>query len=364
MAKSAAGGTLHDQLSRWTSAGLIDADQASRIEAAERVRTESQPRLPKRPAAGLLTATRPAASPGKSVSGPAGSGTTGSGPIGSGQPATDQPHRRLPLFVESLGYLGAVIAVAAGAIVVHHFWPSMPTSAELALAGVVAVVLLVVGAVLHIGAEPAFGRLRSVLWLISTVAVTAFAAVLADRIWRLSGISVALLAEGTGTSYAIVLWWRNRSTLQHLAMFAGTAALAATAVHQAGSGTAAWGPGLVIWLVSALWGIAVHRGYLAPRTAGLVAAGFGLLLGAQLTMLDTAAGQVLAIGTVAGLLAAGIALHRVLLLGLGAAGAIVILPQTASRYLPSSAAAALSVCAIGLILLGIALWLAKSRKAA
>jgi len=57
-------------------------------------------------------------------------------------------------------------------------------------------------------------------------------------------------------------------------------------------------------------------------------------------------------------------LHRVLLLGLGAAGAIVILPQTASRYLPSSAAAALSVCATGLILLGIALWLAKSRKAA
>ena len=76
----------------------------------------------------------------------------------------------------------------------------------------------------------------------------------------------------------------------------------------------------------------------------------------------SAAGQVLAVGTVAVLLAAGVALRRVLLLGFGAVGAIVILPQTADRYLPHSAAAALSVCVVGLILLGSALWLAMTRR--
>jgi len=264
--------------------------------------------------------------------------------------------------VEALGYLGAVIAIAAGASVVMHFWHNLPASAELAFFGVVAVGLLATGAVLRTGDEPALGRLRSVLWLLSTISAASFVAVLADQIWHLSGGTVALLAEGAGTVYAIGLWWRTRATLQHLAVFAGAAALVATAINQVAPGTAAWGPGLGVWVLSALWGVAVYRGYLVPQTAGLVAAGVGLLGGAESVMQVSAAGQVLAVGTVAVLLAAGVALRRVLLLGFGAVGAIVILPQTADRYLPHSAAAALSVCVVGLILLGSALWLAMTRR--
>jgi hypothetical protein len=275
-----------------------------------------------------------------------------------------QPPRRLPLVIESLGYVGAVIAVAAGASLVQHFWHNVPRSAELSFAGVVSVALLAIGTALRVGGDLAIARLRSVLWLISTISATVFVAILASQFAHLSGIAVALLAEAAGTSSAIALWLRNRSTLQHLSAFAGSAALIATAIHQVAPGTSAWGPGLSIWLLSALWGTAAHRGYLAPGTTGFVAAAIGLLVGAQLTMVETAAGQLLAVATVAALLAAGIALHRFLLLGFGAAGALVILPQTATRYLPSSAAAALSVCATGLTLLAIAVWLAKSRKTA
>lgn len=333
MSASPAGPALHEQLARWTEAGLIDAEQASRIEAAEATK---------------IGAPEPARAD-----------------LHAGPPAS--PHRRQPLVVEALGYLGAIIAIVAGATVVQHFWHNVPPSAELAFAGIVAAVLLAVGAVLRTAGDPAIGRLRSVLWLISTASAAAFVAVLAYQIWHLHDNQAALLAEGTGTIYAIVLWWRTRSTLQHLAVFAGTAALVATAIHQIAPGTSAWGPGLAIWVLAALWGIAVHLGYLIPRTAGFVAAGIGLLLGAQLTMTSAsghvlAAGHVLAVGTVVCLLAAGVALRRVLLLGFGAAGAVVMLPQTADRYLPRSAAAALAVCAVGLILIGIALWLAKTRK--
>jgi hypothetical protein len=312
---------LHEQLARWTAAGLIDKEQAGRIEAAEV------------PAA--------AASPVR---------------------AAGTPHRRLPLVVEALGYLGAVLAIAAGASVVMHFWHNVPASAELTFAGVVALGLLAAGAVLRTGEEPALGRLRSVLWLLSTLGAASFVALLADQVWHLSGTTVALLAEGAGTIYAIPLWWRTRSALQHLTVFAGIAALVATGIGQIASGTSAWGPGLGIWSVAALWGIAVHRGYLVPQTAGLAAAGVGLLVGAEWTMFATAAGHALAVGTVAILLAVGVALRRVLLLGLGAVAAVITLPETADRYLPHSAAAALSVCAVGLILLGIALWLAKTRR--
>ena len=64
----------------------------------------------------------------------------------------------------------------------------------------------------------------------------------------------------------------------------------------------------------------------------------------------------------AGVLAAGVALRRVILLAAGAIGVIITVPQTAARYLPNDVGAPLAVFVIGLVLLGVALWLAKTRK--
>src|SRR5215469_341275 len=93
-------GALRDQLARWTAAGLIDVEQADRIQAAERER------------AGTL---RP---------------------------------RRLPLVAEVLGYAGAVIAITAIVMTVHQVWKHVPTVIELATAGVIGVGLLLAGAAL------------------------------------------------------------------------------------------------------------------------------------------------------------------------------------------------------------------------
>jgi uncharacterized membrane protein YidH (DUF202 family) len=78
--------------------------------------------------------------------------------------------------------------------------------------------------------------------------------------------------------------------------------------------------------------------------------------------MEVAAGHVLALLTVAALLAAGVALRRVWLLGLGAYGIVQVVPQTAVRYLPESVGAPLALFAIGLVLLGVALWLARSHR--
>jgi hypothetical protein len=183
------------------------------------------------------------------------------------------------------------------------------------------------------------------------------------RFGNLGPAARPLVAEAVTTAYAIVLWWRCRATLQHLAVFAGTAALAGTGITQVWDGYPPWQLGAGVWLLSLLWGIATHRGYLVPRTAGYAAAGIGLLVGGYLTM-DQPAGQALAVVTVVGLLAAGVALRRVLLLGLGAAGAIVILPEVAGRHLSHGAGAATAIFAAGIALLGAALWLARSRAKA
>jgi len=311
MAISSSGPELREQLAGWTAQGLIDAEQAARIAAAP-------------------------------VPGPA--------------------PRRLPLVVEALGYLGAVLGVIAALVAARELLPTVTVGVQLAFAGAAAVVLLLVGIMLPTRGQPALGRLRSVLWLTSAVALAAAAALLTGpHFGDMGPVARPLVTEAVVTAYAVVLWWRSRATLQHLAAFAGTAALATTALAQTGDLYDNWRVGTALWVLSLLWGITVHRGYLVPRTAGYVAAGIGLLVGAQLTILVQPGTEVLAIATVAGLLAAGVALRRVLLLGLGAVGAVVMFPQAAHRYLPGGLGAAAAVLAAGVVILGIALWLARTR---
>ena len=160
--------------------------------------------------------------------------------------------------------------------------------------------------------------------------------------------------------YGAALWWRTRAALQHLAVFASLAVLAGTIVNQLDPGLGAWGPGLGIWGLSALWGAAVQRGYLPPGVTGYIAAGIGLLAGAQLSM-QVAAGYALAVATVAGLLVAGVLLRQAWLVALGAVGVLLVVPQTATRYLPMSAAAPLAIFVVGVVLVGAAVWLARHR---
>src|SRR5262245_59398214 len=137
-------GALRQQLARWTAAGLIDSDQADRIEAAERERAAAVPR------------------------------------------------RRLPIVTEVLGYVGAVIAMTAIVVTVHKIWKHVPTAVELGTAGVIAVGLLLAGAALRADSDLALARLRSVLWLFSTAGAAAFVAVLTDSYLHLADKDVAL----------------------------------------------------------------------------------------------------------------------------------------------------------------------------
>jgi hypothetical protein len=301
------------QLPRSGAIGRIHADQVSRIEAAEQVKRAAS------------------------------------------------PHGRQSVAVEALGYAGAVIAIGAAGVTVRQVGTSIPPGGQLAFAGVTAAALMVAGSVLRSGGEAAFARLRSVLWLASTAATASFAAVLTTRFLQLDGTNVLLVAAAAWTACAVALWWQSRSALQHLALFAGVATLAETGLERLDRGVPFWTFGVVLWTLSVIWGIAVHREYLRPHDAGLLASGAGLLLGATMTM-GQPAGQALAVVTVAALLWLGVALRRVLLIGIGAAGTFWVIPATASRYLPGPVVAPLAVTVVGLVLLGIALWLARRRR--
>ena len=320
---------LDELLGRWVAEGWIEAGQAARIRAGEDARAEA------------------------SVPGQPGQASV---------PAPAEVPRRVPLVVEALGYLGGLLAIVAAVVVVSQVWPGIPTGAELAFAAAGAVALGAVAAMMRTGGAPALARLRSALWLMSTACVVAFMGVLAAQVWDFSPAVTALVAGGVATPYAALLWWRTRAPLQQVATFAGAATVVGTGIAAAAPGLDTWGPGLGIWVLSAAWGATAHLGYLVPRTTGYLAAAIGLLIGAQMTMQE-AAGHLLAVATVVGLLTAGVVLRQVWVLALGALGVILVVPQTAARYLPQSVAAPLAVFCVGLSLLGVALWLARARKA-
>jgi hypothetical protein len=186
-------------------------------------------------------------------------------------------------------------------------------------------------------------------------------ALLTDQYVSMADADRALITAAAALVYAVPLWWRNRSALQHLAAFAAALAVLVTGIDRLDSHPGTLSFGIAIWLFALAWGIAVARGRLLPAPIGMLLAGAGALAGA-LVVMDQPAGVVLALATVAGLFACGILMHQVFLIGVGAVGTLYVVPDAATKYLPGSLAAPLAVAVVGMVLLGVALWLARQRK--
>jgi hypothetical protein len=312
MVKSPDPGPLREDLARWTAAGLIDVDQADRIESAER------------------------------------------------EHGATLPGRRLPLVAEALGYAGAVIAITAVVGTVHQLWKHVPIGVEMATAGALAVGLLLAGAALRTDADSALARLRSVLWLLSTAGAAAFVATLTGRYLHQPDADRVLTTSAAVLVYAVLLWWRNKSALQHLAAFGAAVAVLESSIDLIDPRAGSFTFGIATWVFALAWGIAVARGRLVPAPVGMLLSAAGALVGAIITM-DHPMGVVLALATVAGLFACGVLMHEVLLIGIGAVGTLYVVPDAAGRYLPGSVAKSLAGAVVGLVLLGVALWLARQR---
>lgn len=338
--------SVNELLDRWVAEGLIQAEQAARIRAAEAVRDSA------RPPGAATTATTASPPPPSPSSAPA------DAPAEPARPAP--PHRSL--VVEALGYLGGLLAVIAGVLAAAELWSGITPAAELVFAIVGTLVLLGAGALVKADRDDALRRLREVLWLLSTACAFAVPAVPAAQMWHWEGQSVALFGASVATCYGLVLWRRTRGVLQQLAVFVCVALAVGSAIAHVDIDDDPWAPGIGVWLLSALWASLALRGHVRPRTAALLFAAAGLVVGSQMAM-SQPAGDVLALLTVVAFMVGGIRLRAVWLLGFGAIEVITTVPQTASRYLPDSLAAPISIFAVGLTLLGSAIWLAtRDRK--
>jgi hypothetical protein len=303
-----------DPVSAWVAEGIITEEQADRIRAREGGRV-------------LAPAARPSV---------------------------------MPLVIEALGYLGGALVVVATILIAGQYWEDMSDAVRLSLLGAAAVVLLVVGSFVPARLGDLGARMRSVVWLVSTGAVAGFLGVWGSQVADLHGTDLGLVVTAGTASYATVLFLVRPALLQQLAMMGllgGTAiALLAKFVESDN-----W-PGVGLWVVGAAWLLLGQAGVLRPVQLARAGGAAMMVLGTMMTASNGAdAGIVFSLATVAVVIVLAVAFSDLVLLAVGALGAIRAIIVAVNEWFPNSLAAAIALLLVGGGLVATAIWIARRR---
>ena len=320
---------LATSLERWVAEGYITREQADRITAEEAV-----PGRRRAPAA-VAPARAPVA------------------PVAA---------RPTSFVTEALGYVGGILILAAISIIAAIYWDDLAVGVRLGLAGGAVLFLLACGWALPEPLGPATTRLRAVLWLLSTGACALFLTVLGADVFSWQGEDVALLTAAGTAAFAAALWVRDPHEVQHVAFFVPLAVTVSILAGRLPSGDAVTA-GLAVWGLSAVWMTLGWGGLIAPRRLALVLGGVGTLIGSQMAM-TADWGNLLALVTVVGLVAIAVLFHDLLLLGVGAFGALESLPRITARFFPGALGPPLALLVVGVIVLAAALRTARRPQPA
>jgi hypothetical protein len=342
---------LRALVKRWVEAGLIRPDQAGAILAAE-----DEGLLVDGPAAG----SQAGAGAGEPARGAAGAATASAAAAlrGAGGRAGV-----LALVAEALGYVGAALALVAAFLIAERFWADLRPWARVLLPAVAAGALFAAGAFVRERRASPAARLGGFLWFLSAGACALTLGLAGDELLGFDGDSSALLA-GVGTAiFAGGLWAARRQALQQIALFASimttvTSGLAVAELMD-WTGLALWGLG-VAWLALA-WG-----GLLLPERTGYALGALAALLGPRLLgPLGPGSGRawlLLGLATAMAFVAASVRMRRTLLLGMGVAGLFLYVPMLVFEYFSGALGAPLALVVTGVVLVGVALVLARLTR--
>ncbi|MGH3823247.1 MAG: DUF2157 domain-containing protein [Pseudonocardiaceae bacterium] len=254
---------------------------------------------------------------------------------------------------EALGYLGGLLALSGAVTLVIQYWREVPTAGRLGLLTAVALVTWLVGARIGDGSAPALIRLRGALWFASSVAVAAFAGQLAWDVVHAEESVVWLAAGAAAAVHAGLLWRLRDRPIQHLACLAGVIIVAGSTVDLAGQGGAV---GLAVAVTGAVWLAAHWMAVLPPPVIALTGGALAVLTGVGLTAGDWP-DVVPPLGLVASavFVAVGVGTDRTPLTIVGLIGAFGYLPWTVGHFFADSLGVPLAMLLCGVALLAVTL---------
>jgi hypothetical protein len=266
------------------------------------------------------------------------------------------------LLTEALSYLGGVLVLTAGGLLTARLWEDLSYGSRLLLASATTALLLGTGLLVPGRLGAAGQRVRRVLWLLSTAAFAGLLALAGHDGLDLRGSALAVVVTGGTAGYAAGLWWRERSTVQQLALLAACLGFVATAGIELLGDHQSVVPGLAVLVTAALWGLAAQRQLVMPRRTGVVAACAAALLGALVaTSGNDDWSQLLAVGVVVAVVVLAVRWSDLLVLAVGAVGALFVLPGAVGHFFPSVVGAAVVLLIAGVSLIAAGLAIASRR---
>lgn len=323
-------GDLEAKLDVWQRAGLISPEQADSVRTFEATEAAEHPEASHREATASSTTS---------------------------------------LISEVLGYLGAVLAVSAIAVILGQTWDEMGTGARLAVAATVTVVFAAAGLALLRAANPPSQRLSSVMLAAAVVSATWLAEVTATRVFDAVGNQAWLAMSLTATACAGLAYGLRRRGLAHVVMLVATLSLVAALVAEPGLDAEPGWVNLSLAAVGAAWLVLGKRGWLPPTNVAQVSGGLVLLFGIFAAFEeDPSDGEwvwllVLGVLIALGLLAlATRGRGGLALIVPGALGLLVLLPRLIDVVFGDSLVTWFAVLVTGVGLVGLAVWLVRSRR--
>lgn len=269
---------------------------------------------------------------------------------------------RISIGAELAVYLGSVVALMSGAIMVGQSWDSLTTAGRAAIGLALALLGVIAGERLIRLDDPPTRRLASFMWLIGTGGIALTAATLADSAgfedpgWNLMIVGIPVLLAGAAL-------WRNLDRpLQMLTTAAGVG-LVAIGMEQALFTMPAWLAAILVWSAATGIGAAALSGRLRPELYVLALAAVWAMAGAlMLNDLSELAGWSAATITAALVVAVGLGRHLVPILVIGILAFLVALLGLLMTTL-NGAVAALGVAVAGLAVVVVAIVRTTHAKA-
>lgn len=292
-----------------------------------------------------------------------------------------EPEPRIPLATEILSYLGGIFAVVAAFVLLTVFWNSLGVVGHLGISGAVAIAGLAGGVFLGGIEDRAARRLQQFLLLVGVGACGATAGI---AYWH---VAMQLTA-------GMPIFSREQSGLQSWAIFAGSAtaavvggivyrvyrlvgtqivfgfsvamvAFTSVVVAYAPADPTPWAVACALLAAGLLWGAAalLHR-MPSGETTALAISGAMLVVG--LLMLASYSFELESQGDATHwpmyaalcgavvLLVVGIVLKRLVIVGFGAAGTVVLVPMLLSEVFSSSIVVPISTLMLGVVLMAVA----------
>lgn len=317
---------LEQRLSEWTDAGLITSEQAAEIAEHERARDRSRP-SPRRQ-----------------------------------RPSAERPGRRVAM-AEAVGYVGAVLALAALGLLVGEVWPELSVGGQLALVGLLTVLLAAAGRAVEGQPAAAMQRLTGVLWAAAALGSAWFAGIVAADVLAFGGDATATTAGVVATLIAVPLVVRRPSLPLHLVGLGGAVATAVSVLSLTVLRPDIFWDGLLVMAIGGAWLLLGRGGWFGSARVAEVLGGIVTLIGAQVASFGDVRVTALALGLViaGGLVALAVFTEAGHHLVVGSLGLFVLVPQLVFEVFGDAIGAPATLLVIGLLLVLLAVGLGRAR---